>query len=136
MEKMKKLLQQYMESWIRQDKQMFLDTLASVVDIRECYGASYSTKEEAEVWFTEWNKLGKVLDWEMKEVYFDSAKQLLFATWKFHYFYPNAPTDYFDGITVMSMENERITLLLLYEYETKHERFYPYRKEGLEGENH
>lgn len=120
------LLEKYIKSWLIQDKEMFLNTLNDKVDIRECYGASYACKSEAEAWFTEWNKRGKVLDWKILDVFFDSERCLLFATWEFNHRYPGINEPRFDGITMMAVENGKITLL--YEYETRHERFYPYKE--------
>jgi len=123
-ETMKDLLSRYIQSWIRQDKQMFLDTLSDKVDIRECYGASYTTKDEAEKWFSEWNNLGKVLTWEINDTYFDSEQEILFCTWEFNHHYPGYSPSLFDGITVLKIQDNKI--FMLHEYETKHQRFYPY----------
>lgn len=119
------LLQRYIDSWLKRDKQSFLNTLANSIDIRECYGASYSTKREADIWFTEWNKLGKVLDWRIQETYYDCEKDLFFATWVFHYQYPDITEPIFDGITIMKAKDGKI--VKLHEYQTKHKRFYPYK---------
>lgn len=119
------LLQQYITSWLTKDKQLFLDTLADPIDIRECYGASYSTKTQAEAWFTEWNKRGSVLDWNILDTFFDAQRNILFATWEFNHCYPDVSETRFDGITIMAAHDGKITFL--HEYETKHKRFYPYK---------
>lgn len=121
------LLEKYITSWLTQDKQLFLDTLADPLDIRECYGASYATKAEAEAWFSQWNKLGRVFDWHIHDTFFDSERRLLFVTWEFNHQYPGIPEPHFDGITIMSAKDGKINFL--HEYETKHERFYPYKQD-------
>ena len=114
-----------MDSWLANDKRRFTGTLADIIDIRECYGASYSTREEAEEWFIQWNKRGKVLEWRITDTFYDAEKKLLFAAWVFHYDYPGAAEPLFDGMTMMAAPHGKITML--YEYQTKHQRFYPYR---------
>ena len=105
------ILERYIDGWLLQDKEMFLDTPTETVDIRECYGASYNCKSEDEAWFTVWNKRGKVLDWKILDTFFDLERFLLFATWEFNHQYQGINEPRFDGITMMAVENEKITLL-------------------------
>jgi len=119
------LLEKYIQSWLDKDKELFLDTLADNVVIAESYGPKYSCKQEAEKWFIEWNKQGQVIDWKITDVYFDSNKETIIATWHFTHEYPAIEELVFDGCTILKTQNGKITDL--YEYAMKYPSYQPYK---------
>ncbi len=125
-----RLLTAYIQSWLDDDKRMFLDTLHADIHIVECHGASYVGKNEADCWFEAWNAVGKVLSWEIAETYYDPAKDALMATWVFQYQHPDTHglPSCFDGISVLNVREGRI--IRLYEYSMKHDLYRPYRDKG------
>jgi ketosteroid isomerase-like protein len=121
--KKKDIINQYFQSWLTKDFNLFNSTLDENVRIEECYGAYYIGKIECQKWFEHWNKPteNKVLSWVIKEYW--EVGDTTFATWTFACAYQGKQS-LFDGISLFKFENEKIVALK--EFEMKAEKFRPY----------
>ena len=60
------LIRQYCQSWLAQDRALFLSTLSPNIQVAECYGPLYWGIDEVRCWFDDWHSgpgKGKVIRW-------------------------------------------------------------------------
>lgn len=120
-----KLIDQYFESWIKQDLELFSKVVHEKAVIRECTGAVMEGKAELASWFTQWNNGDNRVDyWGIKEIEFDEVSQVAFVEWIFKCFYEAKDYEW-DGVSVVRFKEALI--IELNEYEMKRDKFFPYR---------
>lgn len=82
----KEILKKYLNAWLKQDLRLFKKLLDEDIVIRECYGPIYKGIDANIKWFTEWNKIGKVLQWTIKDFAYDQANgAVCFGFWAFDF---------------------------------------------------
>ena len=76
------LFAQYTQSWENKDLPQFLACLTDDIIITECYGATYTSKTEAQKWFQHWTAPteNQVVNWEILAKFEDSLKNTDFST--------------------------------------------------------
>ncbi|MFC4651305.1 nuclear transport factor 2 family protein [Lactococcus nasutitermitis] len=121
--KKEEIFKSYIRAWLKKDVNLFLTVLSKNITVTECFGAQYQGRTEAEKWFLDWTGAfdNSVKKWEVINSYFDG--NIAFFTWTFDYIY-KGKSDIFDGISVVTFEDDKIREIK--EYEMKHEKFRPY----------
>ncbi|MDL2225839.1 nuclear transport factor 2 family protein [Eubacteriales bacterium OttesenSCG-928-M02] len=120
------LLYQYMKSWEHKDIVAFLATLHKDVVIVECYGPIYQGMEEAKAWFSAWNQEGRVIRWQVMDIYKGANPHMFFATWHFTYEHPWGKRASFSGMSMLETDGGKIRRLREYRMQAAHYR--PYQK--------
>jgi N-acetylglutamate synthase-like GNAT family acetyltransferase len=122
-ENAKELLNKFIKAWIVQDKKGFLDLLADDINYVECYGPVYNGLAACEKWFIEWNKVGKVEKWNIKDFSYDEINRKITFEWFFECIYDNKKSG-FNGCSFMSIKDHKF--ISINEYKTETEHYYPY----------
>jgi len=68
MKRKRNLIKEYFQSWITNDPKCIENMFDNNVVYIECYGPIYKGKEQILKWFNNWNKKGKVLIWDIKDI--------------------------------------------------------------------
>ncbi|MDR2833434.1 MAG: nuclear transport factor 2 family protein [Streptococcaceae bacterium] len=123
----KNLFHKYTNSWIQKDLDTFLSLLAGDVLVIECFGASYRGKKECKQWFSHWNANheNQVLSWETINHFHDALLEVSIIDWDFIYRYKGEENS-FVGLTVLKVENGKITYIR--EYEAKKTTYRPFEQ--------
>lgn len=116
------IVRDYFASWLRQDRSRFADIFADDVVYTECYGPEYHGLGQVERWFDDWNCRGRVLVWDIREIYQDGDH--LIAEWYFQCVFDGV-TDGCDGVSLIRF-NPAGKIVSLREYQSKSEHVYPY----------
>ncbi|MDD6038542.1 MAG: nuclear transport factor 2 family protein [bacterium] len=119
---MKNIMKQYFDCWLNNNSEELFWIFADDVIYSECYGPEYHGINEVVQWFMDWNKKGKVLKWDIKQML--SAENKVVVEWYFECMYDNELSQ-FDGVTLAEF-NEDNKIICLKEFESKHEHYYPY----------
>jgi N-acetylglutamate synthase-like GNAT family acetyltransferase len=127
----KVLLDNFIESWLTQDSDLFLSLLSDDIIYTECYGPVYSSKSECEKWFTEWNKESRVLQWIIKSFVFDIINEKIAFEWFFECNCKGTISG-FCGSSFILVDNNHITAVN--EYKTEPEHYHPYKTGRVEKE--
>ena len=120
------LFAQYTQSWENKDLHQFLACLTDDIIITECYGATYTSKTEAQKWFQHWTAPteNQVVNWEILAKFEDSLKNTDFFNWRFRYVYQNKAS-VFEGLSQVTFsDNGKITKIK--EYEMAFDKTRPY----------
>lgn len=121
---MEEILRRYFQAWIDADIDVLNDIFSDDVVYNECYGPEYHGLDQINKWFSDWNKEGRVLEWDIERTITQGSS--ITAIWYFKCDYQGT-IDGFDGVTVADFdENGKITKLC--EYQSKHDHYYPYGK--------
>ena|SRR3990170_976447 len=82
--KVQNLIEQYVEGWKKNNLEKILDCLSKDCVIIESHGPTYRGKEAVGKWFKYWLKeKGRVLKWEIEEIYFLKNQNIAFFEWLF-----------------------------------------------------
>ena len=119
----KKLLAKYIDSWINQDKTLFLSCISDNIIYSECYGPIYRDKSSCEKWFNDWNNENKVIKWEINDFAFDEANSKVAIEWLFECKFKD---EFFscNGTSFMTIQNGQF--VKVNEYKTESNHYYPY----------
>lgn len=118
------LIEKYFQMWIDRDFSEINDIFDTNIFYRECYGACYRNLNEIHQWINQQLKKQIVQEWSINTI--NKDQEYFFVTWTFH---AKEKEEYiFDGISKIKFnDNTKITEII--EYETKHEIYYPFRRE-------
>jgi N-acetylglutamate synthase-like GNAT family acetyltransferase len=119
----KKLLTSFIDSWLNNDKTLFLSCLSDDIIYSESYGPIYRSKSSCEQWFTDWNKKNKVIKWEINYFSFDEGNSKLAVEWFFECNY-QGEVHSFNGTSFITIHNGLFTSIN--EYKTESNHYYPY----------
>jgi N-acetylglutamate synthase-like GNAT family acetyltransferase len=119
----KKLLANYLDSWIKKDKTIFLSCLSDNIIYSECYGPIYRDKSSCEKWFDNWNQESKVNKWEISNFAFDDKNDKLAFEWLFECNY-KGEVYRFNGSSFITIRNG--VFATINEYKTESNHYYPY----------
>ena len=120
------IINNYFNSWLQQDKELFLSQLHDEIIVRECTGDMYNNKVIASNWFAGWNIEGnKVLRWEICESHYDREKQVAVVEWVFECMYESNKYS-FEGASIVEFKDGLI--IKIGEYKMDINKKYPYGK--------
>ncbi len=115
-------IKRYFQSWINNDIETVKDIFADNVIYTECYGPEYHGLKQIIMWFEDWNKKGKVIEWSVKR--FIEKDDTIVIEWFFKCDYEGV-IDGFDGITIADFD-EHGKIIRLSEFQSKTDHIYPY----------
>lgn len=116
------VLRNYFRSWIDNDIETIKETFSENVFYSECYGPEYHGISQILKWFEDWNKIGRVLEWNIHRLI--ENNNTVIAVWYFKCEY-NGKIDGFDGVTVADFDSN-MRIVKLCEYQSKSEHYFPY----------
>ena len=116
------IVRDYFASWLRQDWTRFAGIFANDIVYSECYGPEYHGLGQVERWFDDWNRRGRVLVWDIREIFEDGDD--LITEWYFQCVFDGV-TDGFDGVSLIRF-NQAGKIISIREYQSKSEHIYPY----------
>lgn len=125
MEKRVAIIKQYFQSWLTQDISKLRLIFADEIEYVECYGPIYQGIEQLCLWFEKWNKHGRVLQWDIKQIIHQD--NITVVEWYFKCEYDNNISA-FDGVSIITF-NDEDKIISLKEFESKCEHVYPYCEE-------
>lgn len=123
MNEREKVIENYFQSWINKNSQILRKTFDLNAVYSECYGPEYRGLEIIERWFTDWNKRGTVLIWDIKQ--FIHQDNLTAVEWYFKYEYDGVVGE-FDGVSLIEFNNANY-IVNLKEFQSKIPHYYPYK---------
>lgn len=116
------IVTRYFQAWLDQDIEPLESIFSDDVVYSECYGPEYHGLSQILKWFTDWNKSGRVLKWDIKN--FIHQGRLTVAEWYFECDY-NHEIGGFDGVSIIEF-NDEMKITNLKEFQSKAEHHYPY----------
>ena len=119
------ILKNYFQAWLDNDIEVINQTFSDNIIYSECYGPEYHGISQIRLWFTEWNKKGKVLEWNIKR--FFRQDNTLIVEWYFKCIYEGI-TDGFDGVTIADFDSN-MKIDKLCEFQSKSNHYSPYEKQ-------
>lgn len=121
---MKDIIRRYFKAWVDADIETVKEIFSEDVVYTECYGPEYHGLSQIIQWFTDWNKQGRVLEWNIKRIIEQGST--LVAEWYFECEYVGN-IDGFDGVTIADFNDEG-KICRLSEFQSKPDHYYPYDK--------
>lgn len=115
------IIRKYFDSWIKKDIEVLPSIFSENTVYVECYGPEYHGLDQILKWFSDWNKNGAVLEWNIKS--FMHQGRFSAVEWYFKCDYDGEVSG-FDGISLIEFAGEKIVNLK--EFQSKAEHYYPY----------
>lgn len=122
MEKREQTIRRYFAAWVENKPDCLPEVFAENIVYSECYGPEYRGLKQIQKWFADWNKRGKVLEWNIKEFLHQGNKTAV--EWYFRCEYDGS-TDGFDGVSLIEFD-EAEKIVSLKEFQSKAEHVFPY----------
>lgn len=119
---MEQIIRDYFISWINKDISIMEQYFADDIVYIECYGPCYNDKSQCLKWFTDWNKKGSVLVWDIEQIITEG--NTLVIEWYFECDY-EGDIGGFNGVSIIEF-NEDILIVSVKEFQSKAEHDYPY----------
>ena len=117
------IIKNYFDAWLNKNANILKETFASKAIYSECYGPEYKGAEVIERWFEDWNKLGRVIVWDIKQ--FIHQANMTVVEWHFKCEYEGNVGE-FDGISLIEFNDDNY-IVSLKEFQSKIPHYYPYR---------
>lgn len=121
---MKELVEKYINAWFDINVDVIDELFANEATYSESYGPEYVGKHQIMRWYSDWNKVGRVLVWEIRH-YIENGNAAIFE-WYFECCYNNEVSS-FDGMSVIEF-NKNNKIIKVREFSSKHEHTYPYEE--------
>jgi hypothetical protein len=119
-----KIMNSYINAWLKQDRDLFASLLHKNVLINECTGYIYKGKKANMTWFETWHKHhNRVTDWHILSFAFDKENESSSFEWDFSCLYKENKNS-FKGCSFVTFKDNLI--YTLNEYEMKIKKYYPY----------
>jgi len=118
------IVQQYFHAWLNQNRTVFDRIFTEDLYYSECYGPEYHGLKEVKHWFDDWQRHGKVLQWNILHCYQDGSH--LIVEWYFQCDYDQKQND-FNGISMIEFTDQN-KICSIKEFQSKAEHFDPYGK--------
>lgn len=118
------LIQKYFKTWLEKENAIWKDIFSKDIVYSECYGPEYHGIDQLYQWFSDWNKIGTVIEWKIKG--FVHQGNMTVVEWYFCCDY-NHEISGFDGVSMIRF-NEEKKIAELKEFQSKAEHYYPYEK--------
>lgn len=116
------IVRRYFQAWLDKNIEPLESIFSETILYRECYGPEYHGLSQILEWFTEWNKNGTVLRWEIKQ--FIHQDMFTAVEWYFECSYNNEIGG-FDGVSIIEFD-ENMMIVNLKEFQSKAEHICPY----------
>ena len=120
-----KRIRDYFISWIQKDSSVVQRYFHPEIVYIECYGPKYNGIEQVMKWFEEWNKIGSVLEWRIKQII--CQNNFYAVEWYFKCDYENN-VEGFDGVSIIEFNNKN-EIILVKEFQSKAEHYLPYEQD-------
>lgn len=119
---MEETLRRYFQCWLDQDDGPLKDIFSNDIVYSECCGPEYRGFAQVLQWFRDWNRTGRVLRWDVKQVL--ACGRTVVVEW---YFACDAEgqRSTFDGVTLAEFDSGG-KIVSLKEFQSKAEHCYPY----------
>lgn len=118
-------IKKYFQSWIDKESSVMDEFFADDILYIECYGPMYKGKAQCMQWFKDWNQLGSVLKWDIKNIY--QQDDIYSVEWYFECDFENN-VDGFDGVSLVEFKEGKIQSIK--EFQSKSQHHYPYGDEN------
>lgn len=115
------VIKEYFKSWINKNPKIIEEKFNDNIIYTECYGPIYNGREQCLNWFSDWNKKGSVLKWDIYNIFQD--KGIFIVEWFFECDYENN-IDSFDGVSIIEFKDDKISSIK--EFQSKRHHYYPY----------
>lgn len=116
------IIKNYFSSWLNNDYSCLNEIFDDNIIYSECYGPEYHGMNQIKQWFTDWNKRGKVLTWDIKQ--FIHQDNMTVVEWYFKCNFDGI-IDGFDGVSIIEFDSNR-KIINLKEFQSKSEHEFPY----------
>lgn len=120
------LVRQYFQSWLEQDRALFLSTVSPDIQVAECYGPVYCGLDEMEHWFGDWHTgpgKGRVTRWSILSWLYDEQQRTAAVEWDFECICDGNPGSFL-GASIFCFDAAKITRI--HEYKMEKEHYRPY----------
>jgi hypothetical protein len=118
----KEMIKEYFNSWVENDASILTDLFDAEVIYSECYGPEYHGIGQILIWFEDWHKKGRVMDWNIKQFIIES--DTIAVEWYFQCEY-ESNIDGFDGVSIITFSDEN-KITSIKEFQSKAQHDYPY----------
>lgn len=118
------IIRNYFKSWIAKDPCIIDNYFDEYINYTECYGPVYIGKKQCLKWFEDWNRVGSVLSWDIKNIYQDGENYTVEWCFKCDY---EGSVDEFDGVSIIKIIGGKIVNIK--EFQSKNKHYYPYLEE-------
>ncbi|MCH5323965.1 MAG: nuclear transport factor 2 family protein [Eubacterium sp.] len=117
-------IRRYFKCWLDKNGGPLPEIFADNAVYSECYGPEYHGLEQIIKWFTEWNRIGSVLEWTIKQFIHQGAFSV--AEWYFKCDY-NGEISEFNGVSLIEFDNNG-KIVNLKEFKSDAEHYFPFGK--------
>jgi SnoaL-like polyketide cyclase. len=118
----KEIIKKYFNAWVQNDVSELEDIFDVNVVYTECYGPEYHGIKQILQWFSDWQRKGKVIEWNIRHFICEDDKVVV--EWYFQCNYENN-IDGFDGVSIITFNKEN-KIITLKEFQSKATHVYPY----------
>ena len=118
------MIRNYFQAWIDNDISVLDQIFSEDIVYSECYGPEYRGLQQIKRWFADWNKRGRVLQWNIKQILRQGS--VVVAEWYFQCEYEGV-ADGFDGVTIAELDDSA-KIRSLKEFQSKAEHYFPYQE--------
>ena len=122
LEKREKAVRDYFAMWLTRDAEALEVLFADTVKYEESTGTEYHGLDQMRRWFSDWNRVGEVLRWDVTR--FSHSGCTTFVEWYFECLYENNRSC-FDGVSIVEFSDSG-KIYSLREFAAQHERNVPY----------
>lgn len=120
-----KVIKEYFQAWIDKDIEKLNSIFADDIIYSECYGPEYHGLDQIIQWFSDWNVVGTVLNWSVKQFFHQGNTTIVEWFFNCHY---NGEDDSFDGVSIVIFDSDG-RIKSLKEFQSQSEHYYPYEKD-------
>ena len=125
---MEERIRAYFQAWLDKDVAPVRALFAGEAVYVECYGPVYRGVGQIVRWFTDWNRRGTVLAWDIRRI--TVVERTVFVEWSFRCEYDGQPGA-FDGVTVAQFDGQ-MKIRELREFGSRAEHVFPYGETPLQ----
>ncbi|EOT44909.1 hypothetical protein [Enterococcus columbae] len=116
-------IKKYFTSWLNQHNECWSQIFSPNIYYSECYGPEYLGLNQLNQWFAQWNEQGKVVKWEIKQIY--PSNQTLIVEWYFACYF-NEKYDEFNGVSLITFDDENL-ICSIKEFKSEAKHYQPFR---------
>nr|WP_275297892.1 nuclear transport factor 2 family protein [Clostridium sp. YIM B02551] len=125
-----KVVRKYFKSWIDRDECVLREVFAEEVIYIESYGPVYNGLKEIQKWFRDWNKRGKVIAWDIKNIVV--TENTVICEWYFKNEF-DGKVDDFNGVSWINFDKFN-KIIQLKEFAATIPNYLPYRNKEVYNE--
>ncbi|MBL4931170.1 GNAT family N-acetyltransferase [Clostridium paridis] len=125
-----KVVRKYFKSWIDRDECVLREVFAEEAIYIESYGPVYNGLKEIQKWFRDWNKRGKVIAWDIKNIVV--TENTVICEWYFKNEF-DGKVDDFNGVSWINFDKFN-KIIQLKEFAATIPNYLPYRNKEVYNE--